>query len=409
MPILAGSAVVIASVEQEARLLAPKSPKVRPSLLIQPYRQSESAATFVTNAIEDPGIDQLLVVTAWLRTSGLHILAPSIGGLRAKPGRADLLVGLDYGGTTRQALDAAVRVFDRVYVVHDIEGRTFHPKLYFARGKSRGYLLIGSNNLTAGGVGFNYEAAIAQQLNLRRADDRALANEIELFATRLLSDAAICKKLTAGLLKRLDHDGWLGDEDRRTAASREDAVGSRRPPTKGSPIFTRSAVQKRTRPIPPGPSTPARRRRRPARNSLAPDSWWKKLNNTDVQRPAAGHAVGAVRITRPRGYTIDPATFFRHGLFVREHWNARTDRAGNTIEIAVVEFDCYLERRSLGVRQLRLDWGPHRAARSRATTLLHWDELADVVHQRNLKDWYLLIERGAGRLHRLTLSRRQPA
>ena len=42
-------------------------------------------------------------------------------------------------------------------------------------------MLVGSNNLTAGGVGFNYEAAIVHKLNLRRADDRELVAEVGLF------------------------------------------------------------------------------------------------------------------------------------------------------------------------------------------------------------------------------------
>ena len=58
---------------------------------------------------------------------------------------------------------------------------------------------------------------------------------------------------------------------------------------------------------------------------------------------------------------------------------------------------------------LRLDYGKHRAERGRATTLLHWDELADLIHRRNFKDWFLLIERGAGSTHRLALTRTPPA
>jgi hypothetical protein len=383
---------------------------VRPSLLIQPYRQSESAATFVTQALADPKADKLLIASAWIRASGLEPLRPSIEALRERGGRADLFVGLDYSGTTRQGLKAALGLFDRIYVVHDVEGRTFHPKIYFVRGKTQGYLLVGSNNLTAGGVGFNYEAAIVHQLDLRRADDRDLAADVELFTTRLMSDTAICKRLASSLLTRLDREGWLSDESRRTPTSGEDGV-STSGATRGkrSVIFTRSGVLKRTRPIPRATGAQIGGRRPPKRAPLTPDTWWKKLNDTDVQRPTAGNPVGAVRITRPRGLAIDPATFLRRQLFANERWRSRLDHAGNRIEIAELEFDCYLERRRLGIKRLRLDYAPHRAARSRATTLLHWDELADLVHQRNFKDWFLLIERGAGRTHRLTLTRIEPA
>jgi hypothetical protein len=382
---------------------------VRPSLLTQPYRHSESAATFVTQALADPKTNKLLAATAWLRASGLGPLAPSIEALKDRGGHADLFVGLDYRGTTVQGLNAAVPLFDRIFVVHDVEGRTFHPKLYLVRGRSEAYLLIGSNNLTAGGVGFNYEAAIVHKLNLRRADHRELVAEVELFATRLMSDSAICKRLTPSLLNRLDRDGWLGDESKRTPASNEDAGPTRARRTTRSGIFTRSKVLKRTRPIPPATTSQARRRVPSRRAPLTPDTWWKQLNNTDVQRPSAGNPVGSVRITRPPGLALDPATFFRQQLFANERWRKRQDHSGNQIEIAELTFDCYLERRQLGTKRLRVDYGPHRARRSRATTLLHWDELADLIHHRNFKDWFLLIERGAGRTHRLTLTRTPPA
>ncbi len=329
--------------------------------------------------------------------------------MKDRGGRADLFVGLDYRGTTVQGLNAALPLFDRIFVIHDIEGRTFHPKIYLVRGRHDAYLLVGSNNLTAGGVGFNYEAAIVHKLNLRQADDREFVAEVELFATRLMSDAAICKRLTPSLLERLERDGWLGDESKRTPASNEDTGPTRSKRTTRSAIFTRSQVLKRTRPIPAATSSQAGRRFAPRRAPLTPDTWWKKLTNTDVQRPPAGSPVGAVRITKPPGLAIDPATFFRRDLFVHERWKRRRDRENNWIEIGEVTFDCYLERRRLGIKKLRLDYGKHRAERGRATTLLHWDELADLIHRRNFKDWFLLIERGAGSTHRLTLTRTPPA
>ncbi len=384
---------------------------MRLSLLIQPYRHSESAATFLTEALRDPKSSKLLVATAWLRASGLQPVSASIDALRNRGGRADLLVGLDYRGTTRQGLTQAVRLFNRVYVVHDVEGRTFHPKVYLVRGTSNAYLLVGSNNLTAGGIGFNYEAAIAHELDLRRAQDRNLVNEVEFFATRILSDTAICKRLTPSLLKRLDADGWLSDESKRTPASTEDSGPTGRTRrTTPSTIFSRSQVLKRTRPIPPATTSQARQTVASRRTALTPDTWWKKLKKTDAQRPAAGHPVGSVRITRPPGLDIDPATFFRRQLFANERWRAQHDNAGNRIEIANLAFDCFLEKRRLGVKHLRVDYGAHReAGRGRATTVLHWDELASLIHRRDFTGWFLLIERGAGRIHRLTLTRTPPA
>jgi hypothetical protein len=321
-----------------------------------------------------------------------------------------LFVGLDYRGTTKQGLSEALELFDEVFVIHDVEGRTFHPKLYFVRGRTHGQLLVGSNNLTAGGTNFNYELAITHALDLHRRDDARLWASVDRYVALLKDDTAICKQLTKRLLTRLIRERWLGDEESSRFGAKEDAVrAGQSTRSKGTPIFTRSGVHKRTGPVSSVSRTRHKTSRAKAAYTPGPDSWWKKLNDTDVQRPRAGQAVGSVRMTRPSGLRIDPSTFFRYELFADEQWKRRTDREGNRIQVASVEFDAYLERRSLGIKHLRLDYAPHRAQKRRSTTLLHWDELSGLVHRRNLKNWFLLLEKGSGGVHRLTLTTREPS
>lgn len=383
---------------------------MRSSLLGQPFWQSESGASFLARAIADSRSTNLLAATAWVRHSGLTTLESSIANLRSRGGVADLLVGLDYGGTTRQGLRLALDVFSRVYVIHDPAGRTFHPKLYRIQGGQRGYLMVGSNNLTAAGLSYNYEAALTCKLDFRRAEDRRLSDEVDLLATRLISDRAICKKLTRPLFERLASEGWLADEGCRGAHSQEDTIRRRPKPHRAdrSAIFARSQALMRTRP-PPAARLGETGRRSPFRlSSETTEAWWKQLNATDVQRPPAGHSVGVVRMTRPPGLRIDPSTFFRRDFFAHERWQPHHDNRRNPLEVAEVAFEAYLEDRALGVKRLRVDYGEHRAARSRTTTVLHWDDLAHIVRRRDLESWFLLIEKGAGEVHRLTLTRRQP-
>jgi hypothetical protein len=65
-----------------------------------------------------------------------------------------------------------LNVFDRVHVVHDPGGRTFHPKLYLVEGPARATLLVGSSNATAGGLYFNFEASLEAIFELSHAPDR---------------------------------------------------------------------------------------------------------------------------------------------------------------------------------------------------------------------------------------------
>ncbi len=371
----------------------------------QPFRRWTTGGSFLANAISDPKIKRLLIMTAWVRSGGLESLLPSLEDLRARGGRAELIVGVDLMGTSRQGLELAQRWFDTVHVVHDPEGRTFHPKAYLALGRDRGYALIGSNNLTAGGLGYNYEAAMA--CTFAPAEAPALVSDIHTLRRTLIADKAICKKLSASTMKVLIDD-WLADEDTERRFRDEDGLAKRRSkPSRGKPLFERSKVAKRRS------TTPARHRgakTRPrgvdAKLARAPDTWWKRLGQGDAQRPPRGKRTGVIRLTPPR-HVADRNRFFRSVFFKDAHWRRRRDANENWLQVAAIEVDAWFDGTELGSKQLTVDYGPHRNKRGRATTVLHWEDLLPLAHEHDLKDKFVIIERGPG-AYRLRIESTEP-
>lgn len=308
-------------------------------LLAQPFRSQSSAHEFLTRALADPDIDSFLMCTAWVRSSGIDRLATSLENLRSRGGRAEAVIGVDYRGSSRQGLREALRVFDRVDVVKDVEGRTFHPKLYVARGPKKAHLLVGSNNLTGGGLFFNYEAAMACTLGASRSDVAILA-QIDEYVADLRSDKAICIRLNSKKLGSLVRSRMLEDErSARQHHAREDEL---RKGAKRSGLFTRSQRAKRAAPPferrDPLKRASKKRRGQPrapkpfVARKLGPDSWWKKLGRGEAQRLSpGGHSTGAIRITRPAGTELDPGDFFRRQLFDTASWQRARDAHGNRV------------------------------------------------------------------------------
>lgn len=87
----------------------------------------------------------------------------TVGGLRWLPDEkaqiAEFIVGIDLGITRPEALrhlqsqGAKVRVYQE-------PGKMFHPKAIYLRSASEETLIIGSNNLTAGGISSNHEISV---------------------------------------------------------------------------------------------------------------------------------------------------------------------------------------------------------------------------------------------------------
>jgi hypothetical protein len=232
---------------------------MRVEFVAQPYEDESNLCQFIEGACEDSDCAGLIFVVAWAKRSGLGVVAEDLRAFRGRGGTSTLLVGISQGGASRQGLEMAADLFDRVFIVHD-EGVTFHPKVYLAEGSTRARLLVGSANLTAGGLQANYEASLHVELDLAEPADVALRDEIRAYVQRLVADVGIVRPLDDGLLAELVRNRRyrIQDEDELPAEREPDeAVGSEAGSTAEPSLFGRSADRKRGYP-PASRSSPAR-------------------------------------------------------------------------------------------------------------------------------------------------------
>jgi len=149
------------------------------------------------------------LMVAFVKTSGLIRIANAIGAFRENGGRIEAVVGVDSRGTSKQGLHMLYGLADEVYVYHDTSlNRTFHPKLYLlANPGNNATVLIGSSNLTAGGLFTNYEIMTQIDFDLTVPDDCNLYEKIDDIFTFYEDVSTRCSvRLSQEFMTRLESE-----------------------------------------------------------------------------------------------------------------------------------------------------------------------------------------------------------
>lgn len=156
--------------------------------LIGPY--SGRAGEVLARELRSGRWSRLTAMVAFARMSGVQHVEPALRTFVAAGGRADLTLGVDMRGTTFEAtwyLMNAVGPAGRVLLASAEPGATFHPKVFVfydadttdsdaprALGAAtRALVVVGSSNLTGGGLYGNDEASTVWCPDLSLADDLA--------------------------------------------------------------------------------------------------------------------------------------------------------------------------------------------------------------------------------------------
>jgi hypothetical protein len=384
---------------------------------------------FLQGALSRPSARRLTVVTAWVKSSGLEYVDPLLAAFHRRGGRSRLITGVDAGIATVEGLRLAVGTFTRSYVVRDAGGgveRTFHPKVYLVSGTERQELLVGSSNLTAGGMWANYEASLHLDVLLGDARGEAVIRDVLTFTARLLRDPT-CRRLDESLIGQLQADPQIAFSAESRGLARSRATG--RPDSESRSVFgtathefATAPPRVRLRPEPEGPleghaaiSHPSP----PSAPSTVVSRWRKRLSLSDAQRNL-GHRTHELKLTQfdaPIAHEI----WFRYTLFDTADWSvtvvegrhARARGGGMKApprkyekHTATVNFDVMIDGEHLDRVPLEVTHAPARiSTQSNVPTVLHWGSLQHRLEwQQNLSGRYVLLERTAEDDFRLRIS-----
>lgn len=389
----------------------------------QPFADEGNLREFVDEAVGDASVEKLSVMTAWAKYSGLIRVKDQLESFRARGGTSRLIVGIDEGGATEQGLRLALELFDSVHVLFDRSGRTFHPKIYLFEGPDVARLLVGSNNMTAGGVFYNYEGALQVLVDLAVGKEKQVVEQIVEYMGRLYGDTGVCKKLDADVLKELVADPRYRIRDERLrrrapTGTPADDVDTRLDLDQVTPLFESSAEAKKSVPASGGSaSVPSPVATPPIPSSGGVSSstsavtrrWYRRMSPSDAQHPpGADTAVtGNLKLNRA-GHPIDQTTYFRNDFFGGFTWTSEATPRGPK-ETTIVPFSTVISGNDLGSFDLTIDHKETReAGQGNVTTWLHWGSLSPVMRATDYTDSYLVLERLADDSFHLEITPQEP-
>jgi len=317
--------------------------------------------------------------------------------------RLRLTIGIDLGGTSREALEELLRWNCETFIFHNTIARaTFHPKAYLFQGATSATLFIGSNNLTDGGFYTNYEAATRYDFELpvdAVEYERLLRPLTPFFEPK----GVTVQRLDAKLIQTLVARGEVPTEAEARQRSRNQRQG--RVPS-GTDIpdnpFGPIAIPlppllpqnvRAEEPAQPQLPEPEREQALPVDARPAGVLVWKKTltKSYALQVKAGTHHVGGVRLTQarfenPPGQRIDQTTYFR-SLFAVFSWENEHGRHIDQ-EHTFVPMRIIIRGRDYGIRNFEISHKPSgEAGQDNYTTILRWGRgFNSIVLEENLTD-----------------------
>lgn len=128
-----------------------------------------------------------------------------------------IVVGIDQQVTSVEALNMILNMNVNSYIFYNpSENQIFHPKIYLFEGKNASKVIIGSSNLTKGGLFQNVESSILVETSLNDKDGQIFIQEIKDYFSKLLDGAdSNIKKISKALIEGLLERKIIGTEDDR--------------------------------------------------------------------------------------------------------------------------------------------------------------------------------------------------
>lgn len=188
-------------------------------ILIQPFSE-KSIGDFLEEALKgDHGdFESFQASVAFAKRSGVQHIQDKLKEFTGKGKAARIVVGVDLEGTTIEGLEALLSALGEtgeLLVNHDESAfTTFHPKIYFFESPDKAILIVGSGNLTQGGLFSNDEGFTITELNPSDADDMAVINQYkEDFGKWCDEGSETVRRVDESFIEAMKDAGYIKSEE----------------------------------------------------------------------------------------------------------------------------------------------------------------------------------------------------
>lgn len=375
----------------------------------------------IARLFDVPGIQRVIVSVAFVNRSGTELLEHQ---LKQHAAKTKAFIGIRNDITSTQGakhlLDLGVSLF-----LVDTGSRSvlFHPKLYLVKGAAHARLVIGSANLTMGGLNNNIEAGFAIELDFKNADEKALVEGIEKEFDALTKDYPdhVIPIAKAAELDALQTTGRLIDEmttsPLRLASAATSSTGDALPRIKLKVVPLRRALATaKEAATPPSAAKKTAPAKKAAVAPVAPppalgveyELVWKskELKRSDLNIPDGANTNVKGSISLDKGQLpadVDHRHYFREEVFAALEWLPR----GKTVEEAYVK--CHLVLKGISHGEYDIPISHTRGTdnktykQNNAMTRLRWGPLRPYIAREDLLGRTLALYRDKAEPKRFVL------
>lgn len=369
----------------------------------------DAVGNHLMNFLGQKDFDSFTGISAFASESGVYGLAQYLNTARSNFKNLNLVVGVDLEGTSKEALEEILALNINGYIFYQKEQPVFHPKIYLFEGAKEFRLIIGSSNLTRGGLFTNVESSVMIEFNSSDKEGLTLLAELKGYYKSLFdfSDPNLFK-ITANVIADFYSDGIIPDEATRRSYFHKKALTTS---SQATTVTKKAGIQKRTTAKVPS-SFPTKPRNAGPRITTSPQTTtiqsvtvppianqaqprllvWQKLSlsQSDAQFvPTGTNGTGNLKLSQARfkvnNAIIDQTTYFRNQVFNNLTW-VQTKPNNNSYEEAFCPFDVTILGNPIGTFTLKLSHDSVRiAGQGNTPTWLHWgNAILPFLQQTNI-------------------------
>src|SRR5690242_6477 len=141
--------------------------------ITQPFSEIR-LGNFLLEHLADPQWTTFRAAIAFAKRSGTKFVKHALREFSTRA-TVRISVGVDLYGTSKEGLSDLLEATPggEVFIYRNNGPFTFHPKVYLFTSPQRADVLVGSGNMTSGGLFTNYEASLVSLLDLTVPEDEA--------------------------------------------------------------------------------------------------------------------------------------------------------------------------------------------------------------------------------------------
>lgn len=377
----------------------------KPRFLFQRIRQHNDHEAAIRTHLGSGQIDVMIFSVAFVREGGVRQIQNFLSKHNLQ---TTVYVGIRNGITSAQGLLALLDLKVKVYTFDTGSASTiFHPKAYISFNGKEGRVIIGSANLTVGGLLQNIEASIVLTIDRQDTDDEKFLNDLVSSITGLQGSfpehvVRVRRKSDVGRLLRQRRI----EDERITQPQRSPSQiqGNNRDLLPRIKLFGKQR------------QTTIRLLKRKLISRAQPLGGWRLvwtsngLTKRDLNIPtgATTNPTGSMLLKKGKLQSIDQRSHFRQTIFSSLTWKRDPRPSLNHLERAEATFEITVKGVNLGKYPLKLTHNSSTNTKTykqlNAMTQIHWGAVKRLIahsdllgrelqlHQRNDDPQQFLIE-----------------